>query len=132
MADTRQAGQRKRVELFQSLVEEVRAKTRSDRDRALLIEVAVGQADYLNEKSKDTLRGQCKRVTHPRVLPVFDQALRFSERVIAERATRNPSMPTVQHALIDVCKCIIDANPIPPAQCMTDIQAAYAARGVYP
>ena len=68
----------------------------------------------------------------PRVVPVFADALGFSERVIAERMARNPKLPTVQHILLDVCKRIIDKSWKSPGQVMSDLEAAYQASKAYP
>lgn len=130
MASTRQVGERMRVEAFVALVAEVNAAPSSDRSR--LIERAVGAAVHLSEKSKDTLRGQCRRVTHARVLPVFTDALAFSDRVITERVERDPKLPTVQHVLLDVCKRIIAKSWKSPTQALSDVETAYNASRMYP
>lgn len=129
MAATRQAGERLRVDAFKALVDAVKG---APSDRYKLIAHTVEAAKYLSEKSKATFRGQCKRVTHPRAMPIFDDALRFSERVIAERFIRDPKMPTVQHVLLDVCKRVIDRSCRPPQQVLTELQASYQTSGSYP
>jgi hypothetical protein len=129
MSSTRQVGDRMRVESFVALVAEV---TAAPSDRSRLIERAVGAAVHLNEKSKDTYRGQCRRVTDSRVTPVFTDALGFSRRVIAERMARDPKLPTVQHVLLDVCKRIAAKSRKSPGQVMSDLESAYNTFGAYP
>jgi hypothetical protein len=121
MGSTRQTGERMRVEAFTALVAEVKA---APSDRYRLIKHVVDAAVNLSDKSKDTFRGQCNRVTHPRVLLIFDDALRFSEQVIAERIIKVPAMHTVQHVLLDVCKRIKDKSWKPPEQVLNDLKAA--------
>jgi len=129
MASTRQTGERMRVEAFKALVAEVKA---APSDRYQLIKRAVDAAVNLSDKSKDTLRGQCNRVTHSRVLPMFNDALRFSEQVIAERIIKVPAMHTVQHVLLDVCKRIKDKSWKSPEQVLNELKNAYQTSGAYP
>ena len=129
MAATRQAGERLRVDAFKALVEAVKG---APSDRYRLIAHAVESAENLSDKSKATFRGQCNRVTHPRVLPIFDDALHFSEQVIAERYLRDPKMPTVQHVLLDVCKRVIERSWRPSEQVLTELQTSYQTSGSYP
>jgi hypothetical protein len=129
MASTRQPGERMRVEAFKALVADVKA---APADRLRLIKKAMADAVHLSDKSKDTFRGQCNRVTNVRVLPIFDDALRFSEQVVAERYMRDAKLPTVQHVLLDVCKRIIDKSWKSPQQVLNDLQAAYQTAGAYP
>lgn len=129
MASTRQTGERMRVEAFKALAAEVKA---APSERLRIIKRAIDAAANLSDKSKDTFRGQCNRVTHARVLPVFDEALRFFEQVIAERFVKVPSMHTVQHVFLDVCKRIVSKSWKSPEQGLNDLKAAYQMSGAYP
>lgn len=129
MASTRQAGERMRVEVFKALVAEVKA---APSERLRTIGRAVDAAANLSDKSKDTFRGQSNRVTHARVLPVFDEALRFSELVVAARLMKVPSMHTVQHVLLDVCKRIVNKSWKSPEHVLNDLKTDYQTSGAYP
>jgi hypothetical protein len=129
MAETRQAGERKRVEAYTALVEAVKV---APSNRHELIAHAVGAAVNLKGSSKNTFRLECNRVTHDRIRPIFEDALRFSEQVIAERLVRDPKKPTVQHVLLDVCQRVIKTSWRQPRQVLDALRAGYQASGSYP
>lgn len=104
MGTTRQRGERRCVEMLAAVTRQVVAK----RDPHTVIEIAVGAATKSSDRTKDKLRGYCRRVAHPRVAPLFATVMRAAERI-----KPHSNLHAVEHIVLQICKGIITAHPTP-------------------